>query len=91
MKGATMLAALHDLGVLPSFSRPRVSAPMEQVFRSLKAEWIPASGFRTAQEARYSISDFLMHRYSWIRPHQFNGGLAPARAEEKLNTVFGIG
>src|SRR3546814_6074013 len=63
---------------------------MERVFRSLKTEWIPTTGYRTAQEAQRDISHFLMHRYNWIRPHQFNGGLAPARAEEKLNVVSGI-
>ena len=66
------------------------NAPMERVFRSLKTEWIPTVGYRTAQEAQRDISHFLMHRYNWIRPHQFNGGLAPARAEEKLNIVSGI-
>ena len=66
------------------------NAPMERVFRSLKTEWIPTVGYRTAQEAQRDISHFLMHRYNWIRPHQFNGGLAPARAEEKLNVVSGI-
>ncbi|TPV49248.1 IS3 family transposase [Pseudomonas fluorescens] len=66
------------------------NAPMERVFRSLKTEWIPTLGYRTAQEAQRDISHFLMHRYNWIRPHQFNGGLAPARAEEKLNVVSGI-
>ncbi|WP_186019661.1 hypothetical protein [Burkholderia gladioli] len=29
-------------------------------------------------------------RYNWIRPHQFNDGLAPAVAEEKLKAVSGI-
>jgi putative transposase len=66
------------------------NAPMECVFRSLKTEWIPTTGYRTAQEAQRNISQFLMHRYNWIRPHQFNGGLAPARAEEKLNVVSGM-
>ncbi|WP_153015169.1 IS3 family transposase [Pseudomonas syringae] len=66
------------------------NAPMERVFRSLKTEWIPTLGYRTAQEAQRDISHFLMHRYNWIRPHQFNSGLAPARAEEKLNVVSGI-
>lgn len=63
---------------------------MERVFRSLKTEWIPTVGYRTAQEAQRDISHFLMHRYNWIRPHQFNERLAPARAEEKLNVVSGI-
>ncbi|MFQ3217036.1 MAG: hypothetical protein ACI87C_001558 [Paraperlucidibaca sp.] len=26
----------------------------------------------------------LMERYNWVRPHQFNAGLAPAVAEENL-------
>ena len=63
---------------------------MERVFRSLKTEWIQTLGYRTAQKAQRDISCFLMHRYNWIRPHQFNGGLAPAQAEKKLNVVFGI-
>ena len=36
------------------------------------------------------ISYYLMHRYNWIRPHQFNDGLAAAQAEKKLNVVSGI-
>ncbi len=63
---------------------------MERVFRNLKKEWMPTVGYRTAQEAQRDISHFLMHRYNWIRPHQFNVGMAPARAEEKLNVVSGI-
>ncbi|HUE92278.1 MAG TPA: IS3 family transposase [Pseudomonas sp.] len=66
------------------------NAPMERVFRSLKTEWIPTLGYRTAHEAQRDISHFLMHRYNWIRPHQFNGGLAPAQAEKKLNVVSEI-
>jgi putative transposase len=62
---------------------------MERVFRSLKTEWTD-HGLQNAQEAQRDISHFLMHRCNWVRPHQFNGGLAPARAEEKLNVVSGI-
>ncbi|MFH7346428.1 integrase core domain-containing protein [Pseudomonas syringae pv. tagetis] len=51
---------------------------MERVFRSLKTEWIPTLGYRTAQNVQCDISHFFEHRYNWIRPHQFNGGLAPA-------------
>ena len=39
MKGATLLATLHDLGVIPSFSRPSVSNDnpySESLFRTLK-------------------------------------------------------
>jgi transposase InsO family protein len=39
MKGATLLATVHDLGVMPSFSRPSVSNDnpySESLFRTLK-------------------------------------------------------
>jgi hypothetical protein len=35
----------------------------------------------------YDIGWYLMRRDSWQRPHQFNSGLVPAVAEEKLNAV----
>lgn len=66
------------------------NSPMERLFRSLKTEWVPSTGYMTATEARRDISYYLMQRYNWIRPHQFNDGLAPAVAEEKLNQVSGI-
>ena len=58
------------------------NSPMERLFRSLKSEWVPSTGYLTAQEAQRDISHYLMHRYNWIRPHQFNDGLPPAVAEE---------
>ncbi|MEL7559263.1 MULTISPECIES: IS3 family transposase [Stutzerimonas stutzeri subgroup] len=67
------------------------NSPMERLFRSLESVWIPATGYLTAQEAQRDISHYLMHRYNWIRPHQFNGGLPPAVAEEKLNPLSGMG
>ncbi|MDP5857353.1 IS3 family transposase [Pseudomonas aeruginosa] len=60
------------------------NSPMERLFRSLRSEWGPSTGYLTAQEAQRDISHYLMHRYNWIRPHQFNDGLPPAVAEEKL-------
>ncbi|HEN8646625.1 TPA: IS3 family transposase, partial [Pseudomonas aeruginosa] len=63
------------------------NSPMERLFRSLKSEWVPSTGYLTAQEAQRDISHYLMHRYNWIRPHQFNDGLPPAVAEEKLNPL----
>ena len=67
------------------------NSPMERLFRSFKTEWLPSTGYMTAQEAQRDISHYLMHRYNWIRPHQFNQGLAPAVTEEKLNVVSGMG
>ncbi|MNR42323.1 hypothetical protein D3C85_1608290 [compost metagenome] len=66
------------------------NAPMERVFRSLKSEWIPSTGYLCAREARRDISHYLMYRYNWIRPHQANDGLPPAVAEKKLNPLSGM-
>jgi len=63
---------------------------MERLFRSLKTEWVPAVGYMSASLAQQDIGQFLMQRYNWQRSHQFNSGLAPAVAEEKLNAVSGI-
>ncbi|HCE6251225.1 TPA: IS3 family transposase [Pseudomonas aeruginosa] len=67
------------------------NSPMERLFRSLKSEWVPSTGYLTAQEAQRDISHYLMHRYNWISPHQFNDGLPPAVAEDKLNPLSGMG
>jgi hypothetical protein len=47
-------------------------------------------GYISALLAQQNIGRFLMERYNWRRPYQFNEGLAPAVAEEKLNTGSGI-
>ena len=65
------------------------NAPMERVFRSLKTEWIPATGYPTIAAARKDIGYYLMDYYNWQRPHQFNDGLSPAITEEKLKTLSG--
>jgi putative transposase len=67
-----------------------VNAPMERLFRSLKTEWVPTVGYMSASLAQQDIGRLLMQHYNWQRPHQFNGGLAPAVAEEKLNAVSGM-
>ncbi len=46
--------------------------------------------YMSAALAQRDIGQFLMERYDWRRPHRFNDGLAPAVAEEKLNSVSGI-
>jgi putative transposase len=61
-----------------------------RVLRSIETEWIPIVGDMTAQEARRDISHYLMHRYTWIRPHRFNDAPAPAQAEKKHDVVSGI-
>ena len=66
------------------------NAPMERLFRSYKSEWMPRIGYPSALEAQRDISFYLMERYNCQRPHQYNNGLAPTKAEEKLNTLSGI-
>jgi len=66
------------------------NSPMERLFRSLKTEWVPTTGYLSAVQAKQDIGRFLMQRYNWQRPHQFNGGLPTAMAEEKLKPVSGI-
>lgn len=66
------------------------NAPMERLFRSLKSEWLPPLGYVSAQQVQRDIAHYLLHWYNWQRPHQFNNGLAPAVAEEKLRTVSGM-
>jgi len=37
-----------------------------------------------SQEAQRDISHYLMHRYNWVRPHQFNDGLPPPLPKKSL-------
>ena len=66
------------------------NAPMERLFRSLKSEWIPPLGYLSKTEAVKDISDYLMDYYNWRRPHQFNEGVPPAKAENPSNLTSGI-
>ncbi len=65
------------------------NSPMERLFRSLKTEWIPSVGYASFNEAHKDIGYYLTDYYNWQRPHQFNDGLSPAKAEEKLNSLSG--
>jgi len=63
MKGATMLATLHRLGVRPSFSRPSVSDDnphSEALFKTLKYH----PGFPEKQ------FDYLETAYGWVKEFQ---------------------
>jgi putative transposase len=62
---------------------------MERLFRSLKTEWIPGTGYGSIHAARKDIGLYLMGYYNHRRPHTANGGMAPAVAEEKLNLLSG--
>jgi len=59
------------------------NVPMERVFKILKTEWVPVTGYASLERTKLDISDYLMGYYNYQRPHSFNQGLAPAIAEEK--------
>jgi putative transposase len=63
MKGSTMLATLQRLGIVPSFSRPRVSddnAFAEALFRTLKYRpEYPRKPFASLEAARGWVEDFV--------------------------------
>lgn len=76
MKGATMLATLQKLGVVPSFSRPSVSDDnpySESLFRTLKyTPAYPSKPFESIEAARQWVHGFVQwynheHRHSAIR------------------------
>lgn len=76
MKGATMLATLQELGIVPSFSRPSVSNDnpySESMFRTLKYRpEYPEKPFADINAARNWVNEFvqwynLEHRHSGIK------------------------
>jgi putative transposase len=75
MKGATMLAMMQDLGVIPSFSRPAVSDDnpySEALFRTVKYAPQYPGYFASVEQARDYLERFVHwyneeHRHSAIR------------------------
>ena len=72
MKGATMLATLQRLGVMPSFSRPSVSDDnpySEALFKTLKYHpAFPDKPFDSLEEARTWVAGF-QHWYNEVHRH----------------------
>ncbi len=58
------------------------NAPTERLFRSLKTEWVPETGYNNLTEAKSDISRYLFGYYNQKRPHSFNAGLPPVSAEQ---------
>lgn len=86
MKGVTLLMAMRELGVVPSYSRPRVSndnAYAEALFRTAKycSMW-PRQPFDSLQQAREWVMRFVTwyneeHRHSalkYVTPSQRHQG-----------------
>jgi putative transposase len=57
------------------------NAPMERFFRSLKTEWVPNLGYHSFNEAKVQVYRYITGYYNTVRPHRFNGGLTPTKAE----------
>lgn len=81
MKASTMLAMLRGLGVMPSFSRPRVSDDnpfSEALFRTLKYRpAYPRKPFETIEQARAWVDQFV----AWYNHEHLHSGIrfvAPA-------------
>lgn len=75
MKGATMLATLQKLGVVPSFSRPRVSDDnpfSESLFKTLKyCPEYPSSAFSSIDEAKKWVERFV----DWYNNKHLHSGI----------------
>lgn len=82
MKGATLLATLQRLGIMPSFSRPAVSndnAYAEAMFRTLKYRPTqPLGPFETLEHAQRWVAEFV-HWYNHYHRHSAIRFLTPAQ------------
>lgn len=96
MKGATMLATLQALGVMPSFSRPAVSNDnpfSESLFRTMKYRpTYPRRPFENLLAARQWVGTFVQwynheHRHSaigFVTPGERHAGLDTARLSQRV-------
>lgn len=95
MKGATMLATLQKLGVVPSFSRPKVSDDnpfSESLFKTLKYRpSYPGGAFASITEARAWVERFVSwynhdHQHSeisFVTPASKHAGADQAILEKR--------
>lgn len=78
-------AQLAEAGLLPSMSRkamPYDNAVMESFFSSLKQELTHHEKFRTRDEARSKVFDYIEVFYNRQRLHSSLGYLSPSAAEQ---------
>ena len=80
MKGATLLATLQGLGVVPSFSRPSVSNDnpySESLFRTMKYRpCFPSGPFASLEAARAWVREFVLW-YNTVHLHSHIGYVTP--------------
>jgi putative transposase len=98
MKGATMLMTLYNLGVIPSYSRPRVSNDnpfIESLFKTVKYTAGYPGQFKDIEHARTWMAKFVNwynteHRHSaigYVTPHQRRSGIYKEIFEKRNNTL----
>jgi putative transposase len=98
MKGATMLMTLYNLGVIPSFSRPRVSDDnpySESLFKTLKYTAGYPKHFRDLSHAREWMAAFVdwyntKHLHSgigYVTPQQRHDGTAATILDARNRTL----
>lgn len=91
MKGATMLATLQALGVMPSFSRPAVSNDnpfSESIFKTMKYRpAYPQHPFENLLAARQWVGAFV-HWYNHEHRHSAIGFVTPAQRHAGLDAAL---
>ena len=91
MKGATMLATLQALGVMPSFSRPAVSNDnpfSESLFKTMKYRpAYPRHPFENLLAARQWVGAFV-HWYNHEHRHSAIGFVTPAQRHAGLDAAL---
>jgi transposase InsO family protein len=78
---------IHQNGMIPSMSRKGNcwdNAPMESFFHSMKGEWLNDQNFRTRDQARAAIFDFIEVWYNRRRLHSALGYQAPETFERRI-------
>ena len=99
MKGATMLATMQKLGVVPSFSRPMVSDDnpySESLFKTIKYHHTYPGFFNSIEESKRWVISFInwyneVHFHSGIKfvtPSQRHQGLDVEILEKRKNVYL---
>jgi putative transposase len=65
----------------------RDNAAMESFFSSLKTERIRDKVYRTRDEARVDVFDYIERFYNAVRRHSTIGYLSPAEFEKKVGSA----
>lgn len=91
MKSYTLKAKMEELGVLSSYSRPRVSNDnpySEALFRTLKycPQW-PSEGFLSLDEARVWVENFVTW-YNTVHRHSQIGFVTPQQKHQGNDIVL---